>query len=158
MQRGFRVDRQLVRESLPSSALRAAFGGCAMYGPAGPVCKGRCQPNRLTEGLCSQGLQAWVIHGEHEKIASNPPGKKSKIFASPLYTRGPFMKQKPAESLAGVRKTVNPPYEIFHREDSLCTGAVQNRTCARHRTVYRSAPLCLFDILEFDSTTTALSH
>ena len=36
---------------LPSYALRAAFGGCALYRPAGLVCKGSCQPNRLTEGL-----------------------------------------------------------------------------------------------------------
>ena len=64
--------------SLPSAALRAAFGSCALYTRlrAG-VCKGRWHAEGVTEGLsalfwCPTIPRSWLCH------------------ASPLYTRGPW--------------------------------------------------------------------
>ena len=50
---------------------------------------------------------------------------------------------------SGVRKTVNPPCEKFHREDFLCWCGTKPHITHYTQTVYRSALLYSFDKLEF---------
>ena len=65
-----------------------AAHGCALYGPAGPVCKGRCQPNRLTEGL-TQAVTATCCVGKRD-YTKQPLSQKSNRFLPAPLTRGAF--------------------------------------------------------------------
>ena len=69
-----------------------------------PLCKGRCQPIRLTEGLFLPGRITNNFCGFAHLQQS--PSQKSKIFASPLYTRGPLgsarNKKSPEVEASGV--------------------------------------------------------
>ena len=49
--------------------------------------------------------------------------------------------------MAGLHKTVNPPYEKSHREDYFALVRFKSAYNALHRKVYRSAPLFLPDRL-----------
>jgi len=76
-----------------------------------PLCKGRCQPKRLTEGLLrSVGIRE-DFHGC--SMAKQSPSQKSEIFASPLYTRGPYAAGRPYLRVDTLREEQRamPAYE-----------------------------------------------
>ena len=53
-----------------------------------PLCKGRWHGEAVTEGLLRQFIITYVV--EDCSCLKQSPSQKSKIFASPLYTRGPL--------------------------------------------------------------------
>ena len=80
-----------------------------------PCVKGGGTAQAVTEGLIQRKLVlCYIIPVKSQLLPHNPPSQKSKIFASPLYTRGPLSNPTPVQNKVFRHAEDGPVGPSFH--------------------------------------------